>query len=46
MSIEEREEFQCDMKIIDWDKAFNEFTVGIAIWTLNEDKVAPVHKMP
>lgn len=37
MSPEERIEFQCDTKTIDWEPYLLNYIKGLGIWALNED---------
>jgi hypothetical protein len=45
LSPEEREEFECDIKMINWDKLIKDYVAGILIWYLKEDKIAPEHNL-
>ena len=45
LSPEERLEFACDCRQLDWPKFLLNYIEGLAIWVLNEDKVAPIHGM-
>ena len=41
MSPQEREEFFCDTKEIEWEKYLEDFNKGLVVWTLKEDKLSP-----
>ena len=41
MSTEERIEFNCDAKTIDWRDFILSYAKGIAIWIMGEDQVMP-----
>jgi hypothetical protein len=43
LSAEERKEFECDIRLINWEKLTNDYVSGLAIWFLKEDKIAPDH---
>lgn len=44
LSPEEKQEFFCDPKEINWEKYLDVFMQGIMIYTLKEDKIAPEYK--
>lgn len=41
LSPEEREEFQCDCRRVDYNEYLANYVKGMAIWVLKEDKVQP-----
>jgi hypothetical protein len=45
LSPEEREEFDCDIRRVDWNTLFVYYIKGMAIWALKEDQVSPEHNL-
>ena len=43
LNAEEREEFECDIKLIKWEPLILDYIQGMSIWFLKEDKIAPEH---
>lgn len=43
MTAEERMEFNCETKLIEWDDYSRNYIKGMAIWSLFEDQVSPEH---
>ena len=41
----EKEEFDCDIKRVDWNTIFVHYIKGMAIWALKEDQVSPEHNL-
>ena len=45
MSAEELKEFTCDCRLIEWSSYLINYTLGMGIWVLKEDQVAPEHQL-
>ena len=45
MSPEERMEFNCDTKTIEWPTYLANYLKGLSIWALKEDQVEPSHNL-
>ena len=45
LSQEERHEFACDVRQLDWKEFMISYLHGIAIWVLREDQIRPEHQM-
>jgi len=43
LSPEEKAEFQCDIRTVDWYPLIRDYIKGMAIWVLKEDQVSPEH---
>ena len=43
LSVQDREEFDCDCRKLDWPKYLSYYVKGLSIWALNEDQVEPSH---
>jgi hypothetical protein len=45
LSPQERVEFECDVRDVEYDKMIRDYITGIAIWFLKEDKIAPNYEL-
>jgi len=43
MSQEEQSEFECNCRNIDWHIELENYVIGLKIWVLKEDSMAPEH---
>lgn len=41
LTAEDREEFECDIRNVNWEILIKDYIQGISIWFLKEDKIAP-----
>ena len=45
MSADEKEEFYCDMRNMDWREYLRKYLLGLQIWVLKENSIAPRYQM-
>ena len=43
MQNNEKEEFNCDIRKVQWRVFFENYFIGLSIWVLKEDNLAPHH---